>query len=417
MKWSTIVLALLGLSLCLAAVVPVSAHRPYFEEEDIGPEAPWQVTEPTISTAIYATLESAADVDYFAFEGQAGEVVLLALTIPQIEGQEEFAPTLALMGPGLPQGDVADRVVRPGGAGVMEIAPSPGLPPTFFEPFSRTSYWDRQEERVTLPADGRYVVAVWHPQGRLGRYVFVIGDKERLGGDPAFPVKMRGYWTPVGAPASERASGAASGTAVLLWALLGLLLGSVPSAYWLGSLVLRTDIRQYGDGNPGAANAWRAGGWRAGVPAVLLDYLKGVLPVGLAQVFGAISGWGLVPVALAPVLGHAFSPFLRLRGGKALAVTFGVWTALMLWEGPTVLGVSLGICSLVQAADGWSVILALVALAGYLLLSQAGASTMVIWAGNLIIVAWRRRPDLRHRIRPRPWVSKLLGRPSGTRSS
>ncbi len=48
---------------------------------------------------------------------------------------------------------------------------------------------------------GRYTVAVWHGAGEVGRYVFVIGDKEQLGGDPAFPMKMRSYWTPVPQPA------------------------------------------------------------------------------------------------------------------------------------------------------------------------------------------------------------------------
>lgn len=192
--------ALLSLVLTTVTVVPALAHRPYFEEEDIGPDAPWQVDDPTISTAIYATLESATDVDYFTFEGQAGQVILLALTIPQIEGQADFAPTLALMGSGLPEADLPGRVIRPDDVGALEIAPAPGPAPTFFEPFSRTSYWDRQEERVSLPADGRYVVAVWHPEGQVGRYVFVVGDKERLGGDPTFPLKMRDYWTPVGSP-------------------------------------------------------------------------------------------------------------------------------------------------------------------------------------------------------------------------
>ena len=67
----------------------------------------------------------------------------------------------------------------------------------FYEPFSRTSYWERQSQRVTLPESGQYVVAVWHEEGELGRYTFVIGDKERLGGDLAFPVKLGAYWTPV----------------------------------------------------------------------------------------------------------------------------------------------------------------------------------------------------------------------------
>jgi hypothetical protein len=192
---------LLAAVLAFVGAAPVWAHRPYFEEQDIAPDAPWQVDDPTISTAIYATLESAQDADYYRFQGQAGQAILIALTIPQIEGQDNFAPTMALLGPGLPQADLPRQVARPQGTGALVFTPAPGPAPTFFEPFSRTSYWDRQQERVPLPADGQYTVAVWHPEGQVGRYVFVVGDRELPGGDPTFPLKMRTYWTPVGAPA------------------------------------------------------------------------------------------------------------------------------------------------------------------------------------------------------------------------
>jgi hypothetical protein len=198
-----ILVVVLGLSLATAAVTPALAHRPYFEEQDIVAGAPWEIDDPTISTAIYATLESANDVDYFGFEAQRGEEILLALTIPQIEGQEEFAPTLVLLGPGLPALDLPESISAPAGAGALILEPPPGPAPTFYEPFSRTSYWERQEQRVAMPADGRFVVAVWHPDAEVGRYTFVIGDKERLGGDLAFPIKMRDYWTPVEAPMTE----------------------------------------------------------------------------------------------------------------------------------------------------------------------------------------------------------------------
>jgi hypothetical protein len=190
----------LAAALIALGAAPVGAHRPYFEEQDIRPEAPWSVDDPTISTAIYATLDSAQDVDYVRFQGRAGQTILLALTIPQVEGQDLFAPTMALMGPGLPQADLPPQVARPEGGGALVFPPAPGPAPTFFEPFSRTSYWDRQEERVPLPADGPYTVAVWHPEGQVGRYVFVVGDRELPGGDPTFPLKMRSYWAPVGTP-------------------------------------------------------------------------------------------------------------------------------------------------------------------------------------------------------------------------
>jgi hypothetical protein len=193
----------LGLLLAGGVVSSALAHQPYFEETDIESESPWQIDDPTISTALYATLDARGDVDYYSFQGLAREVILLELTIPQIEGQESFAPTMALIGPGLPDTDLPDEVAVPEGAGALVIEPPEGPAPTFYEPFSRTSYWERQEQRVTLPAGGRYVVAVWHPGGEVGRYTFVIGEKERFGGDPAFPIKMRSYWTPVELPAAE----------------------------------------------------------------------------------------------------------------------------------------------------------------------------------------------------------------------
>jgi len=201
MHRNLVVLSLITI-LVLSAVVasPALAHRPYFEEVDIEASEPWMVDDPTISTAIYATLESADDVDYYSFEGLEREVILLALTIPQIDGQEDFAPVLALLGPGLPDADLPPGVERRGDWGALVIEPPAGPPATFYEPFSRTSYWEQQEQRVTLPSNGRYVVAVWHPEAAVGRYTFVIGEKERLGGDLAFPFKMRSYWTPVEAP-------------------------------------------------------------------------------------------------------------------------------------------------------------------------------------------------------------------------
>jgi len=193
----------LAASLAVLLSTPALAHQPFFEQEDIRADHPWEVEDPTISTALYATLDSPDDVDYFTFTGQAGESILLAMVIPQIEGQEQFAPSLALMGAGLPDADVPARVVRSQGAGTLVVEPPPGPASTFDEPFSHTSYWERQEQRIPLPAAGRYVVAVYHPEGMVGRYTFVIGDKERLGGDLAFPIKMRRYWTPVQSSATN----------------------------------------------------------------------------------------------------------------------------------------------------------------------------------------------------------------------
>lgn len=180
----------------LVLIVPALAHQPFFEDEEFTADNPGYIKDPTVSTAMYATLETPTSVDYYEFDGRVDQSILLSITIPQITGQENFAPAMALMGPGLPPGDLPGQVIRPQDSGVL-ILPSPANATSFFEPFSRTSYWTRQEQYVKLPASGSYSVAVWDDKGQIGRYVFVIGDREVPGGDLAFPLKMRNYWTPV----------------------------------------------------------------------------------------------------------------------------------------------------------------------------------------------------------------------------
>ena len=193
-----------GLSLILVVIafamtaIPAFAHQPFFEDRDFTPAAPYRVSDPTISTAVYATLDSAKDVDYYTFQGKRGQKILLSMTIPQIAGQDTFAPDMVLMGPKLPKGQLPAGIEMRRGDGMKLLPALKGKTSKFYEPFSRTSYWERQEERVTLPADGPYVVAVWHAQGQPGRYTFVIGDRERLGGDPLFGRKLPRFLDPCG---------------------------------------------------------------------------------------------------------------------------------------------------------------------------------------------------------------------------
>lgn len=195
----------------------------------------------------------------------------------------------------------------------------------------------------------------------------------------------------------------------MLWAAIAFLAGSLPFAVWVGRLFARADVRTYGDGNPGAANAWRAGGWPVGLLAGLLDWLKGALPVGLAQFWGHINGPALVPIAVAPLLGHAFSPFLGFRGGKAVAVTFGMWTGLLPGGGPITLGLLLTVFYVVQTSDAWAVMLSLLLFPLYLLWRGLGGEFWLIWAANIVLLAWTHRKALPQRPRLRRWLSKTLG--------
>lgn len=177
----------------------------------------------------------------------------------------------------------------------------------------------------------------------------------------------------------------------LAWLPVAFLAGSLPWSVWIGAIVSRQDIRQLGDGNPGAANAFKAGKWEAFVPAMLLDGLKGAIPVGIALWGFGITGLPIALIAIAPVAGHAWSPFLGFRGGKALAVTFGVWFGLMPIEGAVVLGVCFVLALLLLASDAWAVLLAMLFFLAYLLVRGIDPAWYVTWAGCfgiLLIKHW-----------------------------
>lgn len=183
---------------------------------------------------------------------------------------------------------------------------------------------------------------------------------------------------------------------VIVWITIAFLAGSIPFSVWLGRWALQKDIRSFGDGNPGATNVFKAGGRWIGVLAAVLDALKGLVPVGLAVFTNSISGWGLVAVALAPLLGHAFSPFLGFQGGKAVAVTFGMWIGLTLWHAPVVLGVMLFYWFRVITISGWALLFALLSLLLYLLLIHAEWVWLAVWTGSALLLTWKYRSDLRH---------------------
>lgn len=106
--------------------------------------------------------------------------------------------------------------------------------------------------------------------------------------------------------------------------------GAVNPATILARL-LGKDLRHAGSGNPGATNAGRVLGARWGVVVGILDVLKGLLPVLVAQHFlGSVTGlW----VGLAVVLGHIWSPFLKGQGGKGVATSLGAILAVQPWYG------------------------------------------------------------------------------------
>jgi acyl phosphate:glycerol-3-phosphate acyltransferase len=122
---------------------------------------------------------------------------------------------------------------------------------------------------------------------------------------------------------------------VLAFMVLAYLLGSIPSGLLVARALGGPDPRLQGSGNLGTANIYRLLGRKAGVLTLLGDVAKGALPVALARLLlnplGAWQDTGLALVAAAAVLGHVFPLYLKFKGGKAVATTFGVVAVLAPW--------------------------------------------------------------------------------------
>jgi acyl phosphate:glycerol-3-phosphate acyltransferase len=116
--------------------------------------------------------------------------------------------------------------------------------------------------------------------------------------------------------------------------ILAYVIGSVPSAVWVGKLFYGIDVREHGSGNAGATNVIRVLGYKAGIPVMILDVFKGWASVqvvflfphpGLSEDFIT---YVRICMAFAAVLGHVFPVFAGFKGGKGVGTLAGVAIAL-----------------------------------------------------------------------------------------
>lgn len=105
--------------------------------------------------------------------------------------------------------------------------------------------------------------------------------------------------------------------------ILAYLIGSFPTGVIVGKIFFHKDIRKYGSGNIGTTNTFRVLGPVAGVIVFLIDFFKGTLATILPVLFHLGPHYLCLFFGLATILGHAFSIFLKFKGGKAVATTAG----------------------------------------------------------------------------------------------
>lgn len=105
--------------------------------------------------------------------------------------------------------------------------------------------------------------------------------------------------------------------------ILAYLIGSFPTGVIIGKTFFHKDIRKYGSGNIGTTNTFRVLGAKAGIIVFLIDFFKGTLATLLPVFFKLGPHYLCLIFGLAAILGHAFSIFLKFKGGKAVATSAG----------------------------------------------------------------------------------------------
>ena len=120
----------------------------------------------------------------------------------------------------------------------------------------------------------------------------------------------------------------------ILALILAYLIGSVPTAVWIGKLFYKLDVREHGSGNAGATNTFRVLGKKAGIPVLLIDIFKGIIAVNLASIMGDYVNNGdslinlKIALGVAAFLGHLYPIYVGFRGGKGVATMLGIVLAL-----------------------------------------------------------------------------------------
>ena len=195
----------------------------------------------------------------------------------------------------------------------------------------------------------------------------------------------------------------------IIFAVVAFLLGSIPFSFLIGKIGLKKDIRTVGDGNPGGFNVLKAGGVAWGGLAIFLDAFKAALPVGLATHIFLFTGWDLVIISIAPVFGHAFSPFLRFKGGKAIASTGGVTIGWSILPMPMVLMIALIALYTTLTSSAWATMYTWATGILFLLVTSATWEWMTAWFIIGILLNYKHWHDLKNPVQVKPNIKKRLG--------
>lgn len=185
-------------------------------------------------------------------------------------------------------------------------------------------------------------------------------------------------------------------SAALPWLLASYLLGAIPTSYLAGRVFRGIDLREHGSRNLGATNLYRVLGWRFAIPVALFDIAKGAVPVLVFAPRVSPSDLFALVCGIIAVAGHAFSVFVRFRGGKGVATAAGVMLGLT----PAALGVAAAVWVVLVFLTGYVSVGSIAAAAVFpvaVLLLERPTRPEILWLDTAVALAiiWFHRSNIR----------------------
>jgi acyl phosphate:glycerol-3-phosphate acyltransferase len=188
----------------------------------------------------------------------------------------------------------------------------------------------------------------------------------------------------------------------ILFAIAAYILGSIPFGKLIAAHVARIDITRRGSGNIGATNVAREIGMKWGIITLILDMLKGFVPMGAFSLYASGTGTSheiaLAAIGLCALLGHIFPLFLKFHGGKGVATALGVYLAI------SPLSVLFGLILFILVVAIWSFIslgsiIGACAIPLFLILLGKPSSFITVSVIMALLVCWKHRENINRLLR------------------
>ncbi len=181
-----------------------------------------------------------------------------------------------------------------------------------------------------------------------------------------------------------------STTLLILWAVIGYLLGSIPFGMVLARIMGLGNLREIGSGNIGATNVLRTGNKTAAALTLLLDGGKGAVAVLLARGMAGEDAAQLA--ALTAFLGHCYPVWLGFRGGKGVATFLGIFLALA-WPVGLASCVTWLVTAYVTRVSSKAAIMAAALSTGWMVVLGYGTGMVLAFVLSLLVF-WRHRENI-----------------------